>query len=63
MTARHKPRLDEDERGISTIETPSGDQQMVIVSESGLYALVMTSRKRQAKRFRKWVTSEVIDSA
>jgi hypothetical protein len=33
---------------------------MIIISESGLYALVLTSRKEQAKRFRKWITAEVI---
>lgn len=53
-------RLDEDERGISSIETPSGYQPMVIISESGLYSLILTSRKEGAKRFKKWVTSEVL---
>ena len=33
---------------------------MVLVNESGLYALIMKSRKPQAKKFRKWVTSEVL---
>lgn len=35
---------------------------MVIVSESGMYALVLTSRKPEAKVFRKWITSEVLPS-
>jgi hypothetical protein len=37
-------------------------QEMTTISESGLYSLVLTSRKPEAKRFKKWVTSEVIPS-
>lgn len=53
-------RLDLDERGGCSVPTPSGAQDMTVISESGLYALVFTSRKPEAKRFRKWVTSEVL---
>jgi prophage antirepressor-like protein len=55
-------RLDDDERGVDTVETPSAPQQMVIINESGLYSLILTSRKPAAKRFKKWVTSEVLPS-
>lgn len=55
-------RLDEDERGTSSIGTPSGEQQMLTVNESGLYSLILGSRKAAAKRFKKWVTSEVLPS-
>lgn len=55
-------RLDEDEKGASIVRTPSGEQQMTIVSESGLYNLIFQSRKAEAKAFRKWVTSEVLPS-
>lgn len=55
-------RLDEDEKGVHTMDTPGGEQQVSIISESGLYALTFTSRKEAAKRFRKWVTSEVLPS-
>lgn len=55
-------RLDADERGISTTDTPSGAQEMLLVNESGLYSLILTSRKPAAKRFKKWVTSEVLPS-
>src|SRR5271170_299454 len=37
-----------------------GPQTMLAVNESGLYALIFTSRKPEAKRFRKWVTNEVL---
>ncbi|WP_205411699.1 BRO-N domain-containing protein [Sphingomonas carotinifaciens] len=55
-------RIDDDERGIITNDTPSGPQTMLIVNESGLYSLILTSRKPEAKRFKKWVTSEVLPS-
>jgi len=45
------------------VDTPSrGNPNRVIVSESGMYALVFKSRKPAARRFRKWVTSEVLPS-
>lgn len=53
-------RLDDDEKGTGSIRTPGGDQQMTTVNESGLYSLVLGSRKPEAKRFKKWVTSEVL---
>jgi prophage antirepressor-like protein len=39
-----------------------GPQSFNIISESGLYALIQRSRKPEAKKFRKWVTSEVLPS-
>ena len=53
-------RLDEDERGVSLNDTLGGVQEMNIISESGMYALVLGSRKAEARRFRKWVTSDVL---
>ena len=55
-------RLDDDERGATNVRTLGGDQQMNVVNESGLYNLIFTSRKPQAKAFRRWVTSEVLPS-
>ena len=57
--------LDEDEKGVSLIYTPSGKQEMNIVSESGMYTLILRCRDAVKKgsiphRFRKWVTSEVL---
>lgn len=54
--------LDDDERGYAIDVSPGGKQQMVTVTESGLYHLIFKSRKPAAKRFRKWVTSEVLPS-
>jgi hypothetical protein len=53
-------RLDDDEKGTSKVCTPGGTQEMSIITESGLYTLVLRSNKPEAKRFRKWVTSEVL---
>jgi prophage antirepressor-like protein len=55
-------RLDDDEKGVISADTPGGKQQVSAVSESGLYALIFTSRKPEAKRFRKWVTATVLPS-
>jgi len=55
-------RLDDDEKGVATTDTLGGNQEMVTVSESGLYSLVLTSRKPEAKVFKKWLTSEVLPS-
>lgn len=59
-TSKTISRLDDDERGTNTVRTPSGDQQMLIINESGLYSLILTSRKPEAKTFKKWVTAEVL---
>jgi prophage antirepressor-like protein len=53
-------RLDDDEKGVHIMDTLGGPQEMTIISESGLYALIFRSRKPEAVRFRKWVTSEVL---
>lgn len=54
-------RLDEDERDcVHTMDAIGRDRETTIVSESGVYALIFTSRKPVAKQFRKWVTGEVL---
>lgn len=53
-------RLDDDEKGTDSIRTPGGSQQMTIINESGLYSLILGSRKPEAKKFKKWVTAEVL---
>ena len=55
-------RLDDDEKGVGKTDTLGGIQDMAIVNESGLYNLIFTSNKPEAKAFRKWVTSEVLPS-
>ena len=55
-----RKHVDDDDKGISKMETPSGMQNMTIINESGLYALVFGSKLDSAKKFKKWVTSEVL---
>lgn len=57
--ARH---VDAEDKGVVKHDTPSGEQEMVIINESGLYSLVFSSKMPNAKRFRRWVTSEVLPS-
>lgn len=52
--------LDDDEKGAHIVRTPGGDQEAIVISESGVYTLALRSRKPEAKPFRKWVTSEVL---
>jgi len=67
-------RLDEDEKGVSPIDTPGGRQNMLVVNESGLYSLLFFMQPQQAnlpkeqyecrikqlKAFKRWVTREVL---
>lgn len=54
--------LDEDERGTQIVSTLSGNQEVLIISESGLYSATLRSRRKEAKEFRRWVTSAVLPS-
>lgn len=55
-------RLDEDDRGTRSVSTPSGDQDMTVISEPGLYAAVLGSQVEGARAFKRWVTREVLPS-
>lgn len=55
-------RLDDDEKGVILNDTLGGKQEMATVSEAGLYALVLSSRKPEAKTFKRWITHEVLPS-
>lgn len=57
--ARH---VDAEDKGVVKHDTPSGEQEMVIINESGLYSLVLCSKLPTAKKFKRWVTSEVLPS-
>ena len=52
--------LDDDEKGVQIVDTLGGAQEASTISESGLYSAILRSRKPEAKRFKKWVTSEVL---
>lgn len=53
-------KIDDEDRGVAKMETPSGIQDMTIINESGLYSLILSSKLESAKRFKHWVTSEVL---
>jgi len=55
-------KLDDDEKGTEILRTPGGPQEMLVINESGLYALILRSNKPRAREFRKWVTNEVLPS-
>lgn len=54
--------LDEDEKDTHLVSTLGGEQNMIVINESGFYSAVIRSKKPEAKKFRKWVTSEVLPS-
>ena len=56
-------RLDDDEKdGVGISDAMGREQKTTVISESGLYSLVLRSSKPEAKRFKKWITSEVLPS-
>ena len=53
--------VDEEDRSMSEMGTlQRGNQSTIIINESGLYALILSSKLESAKRFKRWVTSEVL---
>lgn len=57
-----RKHIDAEDRGIAKMATPSGEQEMTIINESGLYALILSSKLPTAKEFKRWVTTEVLPS-
>lgn len=53
-------RLDDDEKGVRSMHTQGGEQEVSIITEAGLYSLIMASKKPEAKRFKRWVTHDVL---
>ena len=54
--------IDEDQKGVTSCYTPGGRQQKTIISEGGLYALIMGSKLPQAREFRRWVLDTVLEA-
>ena len=55
-----RERVDDDDKGVSILDTPGGKQKMTIINESGLYSLILSSKLPTARKFKHWVTSEVL---
>lgn len=54
--------VDDEDKGVTEMMTPGGKQKVIIINESGLYSLVLSSKLESAKKFKRWVTSEVLPS-
>lgn len=52
--------LDEDEKGVHTVDTLGGAQSVTTINEPGLYSLILRSRKAEAKAFKRWITHDVL---
>ena len=55
-----RDHVDNEDKGLNESFTPGGKQKVVIINESGLYSLILSSKLEQAKAFKRWVTSEVL---
>ena len=52
--------VDNEDKGVTNHYTPGGKQNLIIINESGLYSLILSSKLPNAKKFKRWVTSEVL---
>lgn len=57
-----RTHVDDEDKGVTEMDTPGGKQNLAIINESGLYALIFGSKLESAKKFKHWVTSEVLPS-
>lgn len=55
-----RDHIDEEDKGVNEMDTPGGTQQIIVINESGLYSLILGSKLPTAKKFKHWVTSEVL---
>ena len=55
-----RTHVDEEDKGVSILDTPGGRQQLVVINESGFYSLVLSSKLPTAKKIKRWVTSDVL---
>ena len=54
--------VDNDDKVVTEMMTPSGKQNTIVINESGLYSLILSSKLPTAQKFKRWVTSEVLPS-
>ena len=57
-----RTHVDEEDKGVSVLGSPGGRQKTTMINESGLYSLILSSKLPNAKKFKRWVTSEVLPS-
>lgn len=54
--------VDVEDKGVTEMVTPGGKQKIITINESGLYSLVLSSKLEGAKRFKRWVTHDILPS-
>jgi prophage antirepressor-like protein len=54
--------VDEEDKGVTKCDTLGGNQNLTIINESGLYSLVLYSKMPNAKKFKHWITADVLPS-
>ena len=52
--------VDEEDKGVTKCDTLGGTQEMTVINESGLYSMILGSKLPTARKFKRWVTSEVL---
>ena len=57
-----RTHVDNEDKGVNEMDTPGGKQEIIVINESGLYSLMLSSKLPNAKKFKRWVTSEVLPS-
>ena len=57
-----RKHVDSEDKGVAKMETPGGNQDLQVINESGLYSLVLSSKLPSAKKFKRWITREVLPS-
>ncbi|WP_145453578.1 phage antirepressor [Staphylococcus hominis] len=57
-----REHVDVEDKGVGKIQTPGGMQNVTLINESGLYSLIFSSKLESAKRFKRWVTEDVLPS-
>ena len=57
-----RDHVHEDDKGVNEMDTPGGRQNLIVINESGLYSLIFSSQLEEARKFNRWVTSEVLPS-
>lgn len=55
-----RTHVDDDDKGVNEMVTPGGVQESILINESGLYSLILSSKMPNAKKFKRWVTAEVL---
>ena len=57
-----RTHVDNEDKGVNEMDTPGGKQEIIVINESGLYSLMLSSKLPNSKKFKRWVTSEVLPS-